>query len=187
MYLGQRPNVAICSDLNQSSALYLVTALFLLPKIIIGGQELNIYKYDIVFQEVPDHIALAFYVCGCPLRCPGCHSPELWTERTGTVLTINFFKELLVKYQNQADCVLFMGGEWHSQELVEFLRHARNHNYKTALYTGLYKIPEQLTDHLNFLKTGPWDPSRGPLGSLTTNQIFQDLTTGTILNHLFQR
>jgi anaerobic ribonucleoside-triphosphate reductase activating protein len=148
---------------------------------------MNIYKYDIVFQEVPNHIALAFYACGCPLKCPGCHSPELWTERSGFRLSLELYDELLKKYLQQADCVLFLGGEWHAKELAEFLRIALDIGYKTALYTGLDDISDDLKIHLTFLKTGAWDFTRGPLGSPTTNQVFKDLTTGSVLNHLFQR
>ncbi|MEK2646637.1 anaerobic ribonucleoside-triphosphate reductase activating protein [Bdellovibrio sp. BCCA] len=147
---------------------------------------MNIYRYDIVFQEVPNHISLAFYVCGCPLRCPGCHSPELWTEKTGVPLTMSFYRTLLLQYQGKADCILFLGGEWHSRELVEFLKEARTADFKTALYTGLDDVTTEIKSHLTFLKTGPWRAKLGGLSSPTTNQVFRDLTTNTVLNHLFQ-
>lgn len=147
---------------------------------------MNIYNYDIVFQEVPNHISLAFYVCGCPLRCPGCHSPELWTEKTGFPLTLSLYKSLLVRYQNKADCILFLGGEWHAQELIQLLAEARSLNFKTALYTGLEDVSDEIKSQLTFLKTGPWRGDLGGLSSPQTNQVFRDLTTNTVLNHLFQ-
>lgn len=147
---------------------------------------MNIYNYDIVFQEVPDHISLAFYVCGCPLKCPGCHSPELWTEKSGFPLTQGLFLHLLNKYKGKADCILFLGGEWHQTEVVSFLKEAREHGYKTALYTGLERVTGELESQLNFLKTGPWRQELGGLNSPTTNQVFKDVTSDTILNHLFQ-
>lgn len=147
---------------------------------------MNIFKYDIVFQEVPNHISLAFYVCGCSLRCPGCHSAELWTEDTGKILTKNIFQELLDRYENKITCVLFLGGEWHRPELIEYLRMARNKDLKTALYTGLTEVPTDLKTELTFLKTGPWKKELGGLSSPTTNQIFHDLSNNTVLNHLFQ-
>lgn len=146
---------------------------------------MNIYNYDIVFQEVPDHISLAFYACGCPLKCPGCHSPELWSEKNGFALSTSLFQSLLDRYQYKIDCVLFLGGEWHSHELVHFLKAAQGRKLKTALYTGLEDIPEELKSHLTFLKTGPWKMELGGLSSPRTNQVFKDLTTNTILNHLF--
>lgn len=147
---------------------------------------MNIYKYDIVFQEVPNHISLAFYVCGCPLKCVGCHSPELWTEKSGFPLTLELFHSLLKKYHHKADCILFLGGEWHPHELQNFLQEALKQNYKTALYTGLEDVSENLKAHLHFLKTGPWQQELGGLSSSTTNQVFKDLRSNTVLNHLFQ-
>lgn len=148
---------------------------------------MNIYNYDIVFQEVPDHIALAFYVCGCPLQCPGCHSPELWTEKSGFPLSIPLYQNLLDRYQHRVDCILFLGGEWHPHELLQFLKQARLRNFKTALYTGLDDISISLKEELNFLKTGPWKRELGGLSSPNTNQIFRDLNTNEILNHRFHK
>lgn len=147
---------------------------------------MNIYKYDIVFQEVPEHIALAFYVCGCPLKCEGCHSPELWSLKNGFTLTPTLFCELIQRYQGKADCVLFMGGEWHQDELKALLQIARQFQYKTALYTGLDDIPTDLKANLDFLKTGSWKRELGGLTSPSTNQIFMNLNTNKVLNHLFQ-
>lgn len=147
---------------------------------------MNVYSYDIVFQEIPNHISLAFYVCGCNLRCPGCHSPELWPEHSGIPLTEEFYLGLLTKYKNRVDCVLFLGGEWHQNELGSFLQLARDLNFKTALYTGQDEVAEELKQKLTFLKTGSWKSKLGGLSSPSTNQIFKDLETNTILNHLFQ-
>lgn len=147
---------------------------------------MNIYKYDIVFQEVPNYISLAFYVCGCPLQCPGCHSPELWTEKTGQALTMSFFVSLLARYEGRIDNVLFLGGEWHENQLVEFLRESRRRNLKTTLYTGLEKVSDNILENLDFLKTGPWRQEFGGLSSPATNQVFHDLKTQQVLNHLFQ-
>lgn len=147
---------------------------------------MNIYKYDIVYQEVPHHISLALYVCGCPLQCPGCHSPELWTETTGTPLTCEGLQYLLNKYQNRISCVLFMGGEWHEAQLITFLQMARDYKLLTALYTGLETISPELEKQLSFLKSGPWRRDLGGLASANTNQIFRDLRNGQVLNHLFQ-
>jgi anaerobic ribonucleoside-triphosphate reductase activating protein len=146
---------------------------------------MNIYKHDIVFQEVPDHISLSISVCGCPLRCPGCHSAELWKADNGYPLTPELFENLLKQYSRKITCVLFLGGEWQEQSLVKFLARAQKENLKTALYTGLDEISENIKQHLNFLKTGPWRPDLGGLSSPTTNQIFRDLNTNQILNHLF--
>ena len=146
---------------------------------------MNIYKYDIVFQEVPDHISLAFYVCGCPLKCPGCHSPELWTEKNGTRLTDELFDSCLDRYAGKISCILFMGGEWHEAELIHFLRKAQERGLQTALYTGLESVSQELEQSLRFLKTGPWRYQLGGLSSPGTNQVFRDLKHNLKLNHLF--
>ncbi len=154
---------------------------------VVKEMGLYIYKYDIVFQEVPDHISLAFYVSGCPLRCPGCHSPELWKDKNGRLLTTDFYGSLLERYKGFADCVLFLGGEWHSEDLVTLLDQARDGGFETALYTGLEDVSENLKKSLTFLKTGDWREKLGGLSSSQTNQIFKDLRTNKILNHLFQQ
>lgn len=147
---------------------------------------MNIYKYDIVFQEVPDHISLAFYVCGCALRCPGCHSTELWSESNGFPLTTDLLQHLLSQYKDRISCVLFLGGEWRESDLLELLTMVRRTDVLTALYTGETSVSDALKNQLDFLKTGPWRRELGGLDSPTTNQIFYDLKNGLILNHLFQ-
>ncbi|MFP5519774.1 MAG: anaerobic ribonucleoside-triphosphate reductase activating protein [Bdellovibrionia bacterium] len=146
---------------------------------------MNFYKTDILFQEVPGEISLSFYITGCPLKCKGCHSPELWTEKNTPPLHLNFFINKLEQYKNLATCVLFLGGEWHPEQLVTFLTLAVEHGYKTALYTGLDEIGPNITEKLNYLKTGPWKQELGGLNSRTTNQIFKDVKTNKILNELF--
>lgn len=147
---------------------------------------MKFYKTDIVFQEIPGEISLAFYICGCPLRCPGCHSPELWTEKTGKPLTIELFASQLTRYRGLISNVLFLGGEWHQKELIRFLKLAKDEGLHTALYTGLESVPDELRSKLDFLKVGPWWAELGGLSSKTTNQRLYDLRTGQVLNSLFQ-
>ncbi|WP_413294682.1 anaerobic ribonucleoside-triphosphate reductase activating protein [Bdellovibrio sp. HCB185ZH] len=148
---------------------------------------MQIFKYDIVFQEVPHQISLAFYVCGCPLKCPGCHSTELWSEKNGYRLDIPLFNQILDKYQDRITTVLFLGGEWRESELIEFLKITHARNLLTAHYTGAEDASPALKSHLDFLKVGPWRRELGGLDSPATNQIFYDLKNNQILNHLFQR
>ena len=49
---------------------------------------------DIVFQEVPDEVALAINLTGCPCHCPGCHSQYLWND-VGQPLTESALDELI--------------------------------------------------------------------------------------------
>lgn len=149
---------------------------------------MKVYKFDILFQEVPGHISLGFYVCGCPLRCHGCHSTELWFEHNGFPLTETLFQSLLEKYSRKISCVLFLGGEWCSQELISFLRLAsETYGLKTALYTGHENVSDNIKTYLHYLKCGPWIAARGGLASPTTNQTFWDVKNNIKLNHLFQQ
>lgn len=139
---------------------------------------MNYLKHDIVFQEIPGEISLAFYITGCSLRCHGCHSPELWNAQNGQPLTTKRIAELLRRYGSHLSCVLFMGGEWEPEALIEHLELVRRHHLKTALYTGREReeLPDALIAHLDILKTGPWKAELGGLNSPTTNQKLHFIT-----------
>ncbi len=71
---------------------------------------LKFWNYDIVFAEVPDHTTLAVNLTGCPLRCPGCHSPHL-REDVGDPLDHDALAALLARYGSRVTCVALMGGD----------------------------------------------------------------------------
>ncbi len=50
-------------------------------------QQLRFDREEIVWQEVPGEVSLAFLCSGCPLRCQGCHSSGSWKAGRGTVLS----------------------------------------------------------------------------------------------------
>jgi anaerobic ribonucleoside-triphosphate reductase activating protein len=142
-------------------------------------------KIDVVFQEVPNEISLTIRFTGCPLQCKGCHS-ENSKSAQGTYLSMDKFIELLNKHESRVSCVLFMGGEWYA-DLHKYIQVANEMNFKTCLYTGLNNVHPKLVEQLTYLKTGPWIESRGGLDNENTNQVFTNLQTGEILNHLFRR
>ena len=146
---------------------------------------MNYYKADIVLQEVPHEITLCFSICGCTLRCSGCHSPFLWKEENGILLTEAEFRLQLSKYHGLISCVLFMGGEWDHDALLNLLKIARKRNLKTCLYTGLDEIPDDLKFELTWLKTGAWNKDLGGLNNPLTNQKFIEVSTNKKLNYLF--
>jgi anaerobic ribonucleoside-triphosphate reductase activating protein len=146
---------------------------------------MNYYDLQVVLQEVPGEISLCFSITGCLLKCDGCHSSFLWKNENGTPLTDEIFINLLNKYKGLASCVLFMGGEWHPEQLSNFLQIAKDQNFKTCLYTGEEKIPETILKNLTWIKTGRWISKLGGLGSKTTNQRFTEVKTNRTLNHLF--
>lgn len=146
----------------------------------------NSLEPHVVFQEVPNEVSLAFLIMGCPLKCEGCHSQDTWQRDQGFLLTNNLFKNYLEKYQAMITCVVFMGGEWNSQALIEKLIIAKKHQLKTCLYTGLTKAPNRITQQLDYIKTGPWLSSLGGLDNPNTNQRFVDLNTNICLNQHFR-
>ena len=151
--------------------------------------EFNCISPSIVFQEVPNEISLCFSITGCKIGCKGCHSIELWQAENGIALTNQSFMQWLKKYQGLISCVVFFGGEWQPNTLIEKLLIAKNLGLKTCLYSGEEAgekhIDLRIIQHLNFLKTGPWKEALGGLESPITNQIFRNVITGEKLNYLF--
>ena len=145
----------------------------------------NCISPSIVFQEVPNEISLCFSITGCKVGCKGCHSTELWQEDYGMKLTNINFTTWLNKYKSLISCVVFFGGEWQEAALIEKLIIAKNHGLITCLYSGQQHININISQHLNFLKTGAWRAELGGLDSPITNQTFRNVVTGEKLNHLF--
>lgn len=148
---------------------------------------LNFTDENIVFQEVPDEVSLAFTISGCPVGCKGCHSSYSWNANQGTPLTTGYFQQRLQSYQGLISCVLFLGGEWQHDALVELLHIAQSAGLNTCLYTGLDQVSAKLKNRLTYLKTGRWLAELGGLDSPNTNQKFIDLRSGHCLNHRFIR
>ena len=148
---------------------------------------MHYFKKEIVLQEVPGEISLCYFICGCPLHCKGCHSSFTWNEQTGYHLNIQDYQDTLERYKSYVSCILFMGGEWHENELIHLLHIAKEKGLKTCLYTGLDDVSIPLKNKLTYLKTGSWIPELGSLNSSRTNQRMILLKTGECLNPCFQR
>ena len=132
--------------------------------------------YQITAQDVLDEIALAISLSGCPLHCKGCHSAFTWDPKFGEELTNNKF-EALLKKNKYISCVLFYGGEWQIDRLMELIDIVKKNNLKVCLYTGLMleeikQTKPQLLDVLDYLKVGRWIVEKGGLNKKTTNQRF---------------
>lgn len=142
---------------------------------------------DIVWQEVPGEVSLAYTIAGCPLRCPGCHSTYTWNPDQGDELTPARLQRRIEDYAGMLSCVLFFGGEWQGEALLACLRTARAAGLKTCLYTGLDDVPPAIRAELTFLKTGAWRRERGGLDDPASNQRFIRTADGEVLNQLFWR
>ena len=144
-------------------------------------------SFQVVFQEIPNEISLAFQIVGCPLRCIGCHSSDLWNSHAGNEMNPTHLAALLEKYRNYITCVLFLGGEWDAGALIQQLDQARSAGFKTALYTGLefLEVAPEIMQRLDYLKYGAYVADRGPLSSPDTNQKIINLKTNENLNRYF--
>ena len=148
---------------------------------------MKIYNKQVVFQEVPDEVSLAFSVAGCPLNCQGC-SWSNFDKKNTKLLDLKTFENMLKKYKDYCTCVLFLGGEWNNN-LIEYINVVKSYKLKTCLYTGLKlkKLPAKLVLKLDYLKTGSYVKNLGGLESPTTNQRFFDIKNHKILNSKFRR
>ena len=147
----------------------------------------NSLSPQVVLQEVPGEISLQLTITGCKLGCDGCHSPEIHDHKQGSPLTSSIFSKLIEDYVGYVTCILFFGGEWQAKKLTSLLIIAKEHGFKTCLYTGKNNLPNHLLAQLDFVKYGKWQAELGGLDSRTTNQRFVELKTGNLLNHRFLR
>ncbi|PJE78657.1 hypothetical protein CI610_02394 [invertebrate metagenome] len=148
--------------------------------------EFNTIVPDVVFQEVPGEISLAFIVTGCPLKCNGCHSKDTWDPAAGEPLTDEEFRHWLERYGGLITCVVFFGGEWSPTHLCRKLDIAREYGLKTCLYSGCDRLSGKIRSRLDFMKLGAWRQELGGLDSPVTNQQFIHLSSGQVMNFLFQ-
>lgn len=141
---------------------------------------------EVVFQEVPGEVSLAYTMTGCPVGCKGCHSADTWAVGSGLELTLDYLEQQMRRYHGFITCLAFMGGEWRPRMLKAALQLAHSKGLKTCLYTGYEDAPIELRRHLDYLKTGPWIKALGGLDSAHTNQKFYDLRSETLLNVAFR-
>lgn len=132
----------------------------------------------VVFREVPEELALAINISGCPVKCPGCHSSYL-AQDIGEILDTKSLASL-IDANPGISCVSFMGGDADPDYLKVLIGWMReNHpSVKVCWYSGRtlenaesYGMP----DVLDFIKVGPFTDECGPLDSETTNQRFYQI------------
>ena len=140
-------------------------------------------QYQVTFIEIPDEINLVFSISNCKNFCKGCHSPFL-QEDIGTELTDELLCKILSE-QKYVTCVVFFGGDQEEKRMVELLKICIQKGFKTALYTGKEKVSDNIRNHLNYLKTGSYDVTRGGLSSGTTNQKMTNVKTGEDITYRF--
>jgi anaerobic ribonucleoside-triphosphate reductase activating protein len=138
-------------------------------------------KYDIVFQEIPNEVSLAFTLKGCPNKCAGCHSTHL-RDNNGHKLTIDSLRIILEKYKDSITTVLFLGGDANHNELIPLFKEIRKHGLKSAFYSGFDYFNISLLNYLDYYKAGRYIRDLGGLNSKTTNQRISEIRDGKIID-----
>lgn len=131
----------------------------------------------VTFAEIPDEISLCINISNCPHRCKGCHSPHLQKD-VGNELTPEILYELIDNNKG-ITCVCFMGEGSRLFDIAYLSRliHSK-YGLKTAWYTGLSFSLNSMNEcvgrpiacEFDYVKTGPYIESLGPLNKKTTNQ-----------------
>lgn len=137
---------------------------------------------DIVFQEIPDEVALAINVTGCPCHCPGCHSPYLWND-VGNPLTAEAIDKLIEQCRSHITCVALMGGDAIPAEVDRLMQHLRTKHSRlhTAWYSGRSLLSPTLNlNNFDYIKLGPYLAHLGALRSRNTNQRLYKVTNGKL-------
>lgn len=152
------------------------------------GEKMHYSYPQQTFQEVPGEITLALSISGCPLRCKNCHSKETYPSDFGTELTEQEIDKLLLKFKHTS-CILFYGGEWEMDRLIELIEYVKSKGLFVCLYSGmnLEDFSDDFIERLDFIKVGRYRERKGNLRSPTTNQRFYAIEYGKLVDntHLF--
>lgn len=150
---------------------------------------LRYVNHDIVFREFPDEVTLAVNLSGCPLRCPGCHSPWLQTD-AGEELTETRLSALVDDYAGAVTCVALMGGDADASAVARLLGMVKRRyggRFRTGWYSGGETLPEGFClSAFDYVKLGAWRAARGPLSSATTNQRLYRVADGRLTDITFR-
>ena len=136
---------------------------------------------QIVYQEIPTEVSLAFSISGCTNFCKGCHSSHLLNDN-GNELSLTIVLQEIEKYKDLITCVLFLGGDNKERELKLLLQCIREYGIKTALYSGRSEINENLMQYLDYYKIGDYRADLGGLDSRDTNQRLYKIESNEMID-----
>ena len=125
---------------------------------------------QVTFREIPDEITLCINISNCPIKCPDCHSKELWSD-IGTELTPEELLRLIHE-NNGISCVCFMGGDsdiWEIRKLIYIIRNKYD-KLAVAWYSGQDEMHPVMLAELDYYKYGSYKKEFGGLDKETTNQ-----------------
>lgn len=138
---------------------------------------------EVTFREIPDEITLCINISNCPIKCPDCHSKELWGD-IGEELSPEVLKSL-VEQNKGISCVCFMGGDSDIITLHDAANYIKKYypELKTAWYSGRKSLEDFFTDCIvehwsihgmilvfDYMKFGPYIKELGGLDNTNTNQ-----------------
>ena len=148
---------------------------------------LKYYNFDIVFQEIPDEVTLAVNLTGCPVHCPGCHSPHLW-EDTGDPLDEAALQRMYADYEGEVTCIALMGGDADPasvERLCAWIKESLG--LRSSWWSGRTALPEGIDlGHFDYIKTGPYIAEVGGLKSPKTNQRLYHVVDGALEDITFR-
>lgn len=130
----------------------------------------------VVFEEIPDYVTLAIEITNCPGMCEGCHSPWL-REDIGEELTPEVLDRLISENRG-VNCICFMGEGKDPDALKRLafgIKLRSDYPYKVALYSGRDGVEKEYDTYFDFIKVGPYIPSKKGLNFKTTNQRLYEI------------
>lgn len=95
-------------------------------------------------------VRYTIFTQGCPHACPGCHNPQTWNYKTGTLVDIDDIIKDIESYK-YIKGVTFSGGEPFEQpeEIAEFAGKLRKKGYHILMFSG-YTYEQLLSDTKKF-------------------------------------
>jgi len=125
---------------------------------------------DIVLEEIPGRVSLAVEISNCRGNCTGCHSPFL-RQDIGEELTLAVVRSL-VEDNFGVNCFLFLGEGADRDALFTLAVGIRETfpDMALAVYSGREEVEAEFFEKFDYVKTGPYIASFGPLNEETTNQ-----------------
>lgn len=141
-------------------------------------------RYDILFQEIPDEVSLAFTITNCQNNCKGCHSQHLRND-SGKELTFEELMRVIEEYESSITNILFLGEGNDLDGLLQLIMYASAFK-KVSLYSGKDYIEHRYLPWLTYYKVGSYIAKLGGLGSDKTNQILYKINCEDI-THKFKK
>lgn len=142
------------------------------------GKPLSVADIKTSFIDIPKRICVTIYLCGCNIKCSGCHNETLWEYKPESVKEVVEIVKIINKQSELIDSVCIMGGEplmQDNNELLKLILEIRSIPLEVCLYTSyeLDQIPGVILDNLDMVKTGKYRKELESDGNLaSSNQKF---------------